>query len=102
MIVIYNDRFLKFFRIGGITLYPFIFLRNKYKNNKKILNHEKIHIEQQKELLIIGFYIWYLLEWIVRIFMKGNAYRNIRFEKEAYSNADDLDYLKTRKKYNWL
>ena len=102
MKIIYNDSFLKFFRIGGITLYPFIFLRNKYKNNKKILNHEKIHIEQQKELLIIGFYIWYLLEWIVRIFMKGNAYKNIRFEKEAYSNADNLDYLKTRKKYNWI
>ncbi len=105
-IIKYNDKFLNslswFLRIGGITLFPFVILRKKYKKNKVILNHEKIHIEQQKELLVIGFYLWYVIEWGVRLFMKGNAYRNIRFEKEAYTNEKDLNYLKTRKRYNWL
>ena len=94
--IIYNDRILKvlsiFFSVGGITLYPYIILREKYltkyykKINETVIRHEKIHIEQQKELLIILFYAWYLLEWIVRLFLKGNAYENISFEKEAKLN----------------
>jgi hypothetical protein len=32
-----------------------------------------------------------LIEWIFK------EYKNISFEKEAYSNEDNLDYLKTRK-----
>jgi len=104
--VIYSDKFLDsvswFMKVGGITLFPFIILRKKYKKNKIILNHESIHLEQQKELLVVGFYIWYLVEWIIRLFMRGNAYKSISFEKEAYTNQRDLNYLKTRKRYNWL
>ena len=106
MIVIYNDKFLKsvswFMKVYAITLFPFIILRKKYKGSEVLLNHESIHLEQQKELLIVGFYLWYLVEWIIRLFMRGNAYRNISFEKEAYTNQDNLNYLKTRKRYNWL
>ena len=104
--VLYSDKFLDsvswFMKVGGITLYPFIILRKKHKKNKIILNHESIHIEQQKELLVVGFYLWYVIEWGIRLFMQGNAYRNISFEKEAYANERDLNYLKTRKRYNWL
>lgn len=50
-----------------------------------------------KELLFIFFYIIYLLEWIVRLFINENAYRNISFEKEAYQNEGDLSYLRTRR-----
>ena len=86
-------------RIGGITLYPFIILREKFnKPNLSILSHEKIHIEQQKELLIVFFYILYLIEWIVRLFKKGNAYENISFEREARLNENDVNYLKERKR----
>jgi len=42
------------------------------------------------------------MEWFVRLFMKGNAYRNISFEKEAYSNDDNLEYLKQRKIFNFI
>ena len=52
-----------------------------------------------KELLFIFFYIIYFLEWIVRLFINKNAYRSISFEKEAYSNEDNLEYLKTRKHF---
>ena len=58
-----------------------------------------------KELLYIPFYIWYLLEWLFLIFKYGNshtAYRNIRFEKEAYENEKDLSYLYHRKRYNYI
>jgi len=50
-----------------------------------------------KELLFIFFYIIYILEWLIRLFINKNAYKNISFEKEAYSNENNLEYLKTRK-----
>ena len=110
MKIIYSTKFLDsisiFMNIGGITLYPFIILKDTYNNtlkrSKKILNHEKIHIEQQKELLIVFFYLWYIIEWFIRLFMKGNAYRNISFEKESYTNEGNLEYLVNRKRYSFL
>ena len=104
MCIVYSKN-LWLLGINGITLYPFIILKDKYKNHydsKRIINHEKIHIQQQKELLVIFFYIAYVLEWFVRLFMKGNAYKNISFEKEAYSNDDNLEYLKQRKIFNFI
>jgi len=38
----------------GLTLFPFIFLRTKnLKENPTLIHHEKIHLRQQLELLII-------------------------------------------------
>lgn len=64
-----------------------------------IINHERIHLQQQLELLIVFFYVWYVSEWIYYYFKFGNwwaAYHAIRFEKEAYANEKDLNYLKNR------
>jgi len=58
-----------------------------------------------RELLYIGFYIWYLIEWLYLIFRYHSydlAYKNIRFEKEAYENQNNLDYLTIRKNFNYL
>ena len=54
-----------------------------------------------KEMIYLFFYVWYVVEWIVRLFGSGNAYRNISFEQEAYDNEGDLQYLSTRKPYCW-
>lgn len=70
--------------------------------SKEDLNHERIHTAQIKEMLYVGFYVWYFIEWLIRLFCKGNAYKNLGFEKEAYSNDDNLTYLDTRKPYAWL
>ena len=49
------------------------------------------------------FYLWYVIEWFFRIFINGNkAYVSLSFEREAYGNADNMDYLKTRKPFAWL
>lgn len=91
---------------SGISLFPFIILKDlKSKQNLIVVNHEKIHIRQQLELLIIPFFIWYFLEFIVLFFTLKNwnqAYRNISFEKEAYQNEKDLNYLKQRSFWNFL
>ena len=84
----------------GITIFPFMFLNTKaLKENRVLINHEKIHLRQQLELLIIPFFIIYVFEFLVRLIQYRNwhlAYRNISFEREAYKNETNLDYLKTR------
>ena len=86
--------------IIGMTLFPFIIVRHKdLLEDKKLINHETIHIYQQIQMLILFFYIWYLSEFLikwVRFGSKDEAYRNISFEKEAYANEHNLDYLKNR------
>ena len=90
--------------IVGITLAPFgIYIRESKINNITIINHEKIHWQQQLEMLFIFFYIWYVLEFIIRLFINGsNAYRLLFFEQEAYDNERNLKYLKSRKFFAWL
>ena len=58
------------------------------------INHERIHTAQMKELLFIPFYIFYILEWLIRLLQYRNsftAYRNISFEREAYANESNPD-----------
>jgi len=89
-------------RVVAMALWPIIILKNKdMKINLEIINHERIHHRQQLELLILPYYFWYFLEyWYYMFSSKMNhqtAYMKISFEKEAYSNQDNLNYLKERK-----
>lgn len=81
-----------------------IFARKEYNPlNQRIRNHEAIHTAQMKEMLYIGFYLWYLVEWFIKLFRYGGkAYENISFEREAYTYQYDNSYLKKRKKYHWV
>lgn len=89
----------------GITIFPFMFLKTQsLKHNVVLLNHEKIHLRQQLELLVIPFFVIYILEFLIRLIKYRNwnlAYRNISFEREAYINEKDLDYLKSRPYLNF-
>lgn len=113
MIVIFSTRFLRcvvpWFRdISGLALFPFIILRSDFRGRPEanvIVNHEKIHIRQQLELLLIPFMIWYLASFIAGL-LRGrswqDAYRGIIFEAEAYRNMYDLDYLKSRPIFSFM
>ena len=85
-----------------MNLFGVLFVRGNARIDDITLNHEKIHTAQIKELWYIFFYLWYIIEWLIRLFMKGNAYRNISFEREAYSNEKDLSYLDNRKRFAWI
>lgn len=64
------------------------------------MNHERIHLKQQLETLVIPFYIMYATEYVIARLKGRNhhgAYRHISFEQEAYGNEHELTYLKTRK-----
>lgn len=97
-IVIISWLFAKDFR--GLAIYPFIFLRDKsLRDNPKIIHHEKIHLRQQIEMLWVFFFLWYGIEFLIRWIQFKNptvAYFNISFEKEAYANEMDFEYLKNR------
>ncbi|WP_333810297.1 hypothetical protein [Flavobacterium sp.] len=90
----------------GFTFIPFVFLSDeKDKSHAILLNHERIHLQQQLELLVIPFFIWYGLEFLLRYFQfkdKREAYHNISFEREAYANEKDLNYLKKRSFWNFI
>ena len=86
----------------AINLFGLLFCKKDAKINDVIVNHESIHTSQMKEMLYIPFYLWYVTEWLIKLLFKGNAYRNISFEREAYDNQYNLNYLKERKRYNWI
>ncbi|PXY43273.1 FHA domain-containing protein [Flavobacterium hydrophilum] len=91
---------------SGMAVFPFILVKYDFnKTNGVFLNHEKIHLRQQLEMLVVPFFIWYILEYLIRLIQYKNkdlAYRNISFEREAYSNEIDLSYLKRRSFFKFL
>jgi hypothetical protein len=105
MIVVVN-KYLLAKGFNGISLWPFVILKRKaLAKNPVFINHERIHLKQQKELLILPFYLWYSIEFMVRLIQYKNsysAYKNISFEREAYSNESDLDYFKKRNLWSFL
>jgi len=75
------------------------------KTNYKLINHEKIHLRQQLELLILPFYIWYITEYLIGLIKYRDtkkAYYAISFEREAYANEYNLNYLQTRSFWRFL
>ena len=93
-------------KFTGATIWPFIFLKEKrLKEDLVFMNHERIHFRQQIEMLVIPFYIWYLLEYLfklIRYKKKRSAYLNISFEREAYRNEKDLEYLNHRSFWKFI
>ena len=91
-----------FINIGAITLFPFIISRDEM--DEITIRHECIHIEQQRELWVIPFYLLYGFYWLkgkIAGMSNDDAYFNIPFEKEAYSKMYDPEYLERREKHAW-
>ena len=103
------------------TIFDCVFRNPKYKNrplSKITYNHESIHLQQQldfvggvEQLYVLGgivFYIWYFIEWLIKLIISGftfgkvKAYKSISFEQCAYHNDQNLGYLTYRKRFHWL
>jgi beta-lactamase regulating signal transducer with metallopeptidase domain len=92
-----------FISIKAITIWPFIFIKDS--GHEELINHERIHLKQQEELLLVGFYLLYMLFWIIGLIKFRNfhkAYINIPFEKEAYDNESNWIFLLNRPRNNWI
>lgn len=99
------NKFIPFKGYKCINLFGVLFVRESSTMKTKDYNHEYIHTMQMKEMLYVGFYLWYIAEWLIRLVKHWDAhkaYRNISFEQEAYSNESNLQYLSERRHYTWM
>lgn len=78
----------KLFKVGAITLRRTIYFSITLdKTPKNMLNHEMIHIRQIRENGLVKFYLLYIIYYFFNLLKYRNhmsAYRNIKFEVEAY------------------
>lgn len=119
-----ENNFIPFPGYKAINLFGVLFVKNNAKIDEVTINHESIHSAQIAEvmiasvpfalllwlftnvwlgllLVIASYYLWYVIEWLIRL-PKGNAYRSISFEREAYANEDNLTYLETRRRFAFV
>ena len=124
--LIFKNTVIPFRGFVAITLWPFIFVRRQTwaRFTNDVLRHKRIHGRQQQEMLLVGivaadilavsgcgclsllalplFFWLYGLEWLLGLFCYGSrhaAYRAISFEREAYDNELDADYLDKRRPF---
>lgn len=99
-------RLFAFKFVNAITLWPFILVRyHQLKEDAYLIHHEKIHLRQQLEMGVLLFFIWYIVEYIIRLIQYRQplvAYRNISFEREAYAHEAHSDYLLHRSFWRFL
>jgi hypothetical protein len=103
------NKFLRFIspkNVIAISLSPIgIFFKSEtYMKYLHIMNHEKIHWCQQKETLVIFYYIIYIIEFFIKLLIlgKSNAIISISFEQEAYFHENEPSYILNRKPYSWI
>jgi hypothetical protein len=102
MKIIYNS-LIPFKGFSAINLFGVLFVRKGIVIDDRLLRHENIHTKQMKELGYVFFYLWYVLEWVLKLFKYGlKSYYNISFEREAYAKENELLWLSDRKRYAFL
>lgn len=85
-----------------------VLLRRDVYPTNELMRHEAIHHVQQREMLVVLFWIIYGLEFLIRWAVMQNwqrAYRRISFEKEA-SDEGMVQYRavmrRSRPFWNWV
>ena len=128
MITVMN-RIIPFRGFTAVTLWPLVFVRSDACFDATARRHERIHLEQQLEVLAVSavliaafvfpgclswpwllaapavYYVLYGADWLLRLAVHRDgreAYRNIVFEQEAYSRQQDGDYIRRRRPLEWL
>lgn len=131
MLILQNkwiNRLIPFPGFRACNLLGVLFVRGERKLSDATLNHERIHSAQIAEvmlasaplaallwifssvwvailLVLASYYLWYLIEWAIhftRIKDAHLAYRMICFEREAYENQNDLNYLESRSWFKFI
>lgn len=120
---------LAFSSCHTIAIGPFVLSkRSKEKCSQESRNHETIHAIQWIEItIVVGlilllfdfifnfhpawyllsgviYYVVYGLEWVIKLFIHFDtkkAYRALCFEREAYYNEDDDNYIENRELFAW-
>lgn len=90
---------------SAINLFGILFVRKTASISDRTLRHEYIHTMQMKEMLYVFFYLWYAIEWLIRLMVihdSHKAYRAVSFEQEAYTFQNLGTYKHTRKHFSWF
>lgn len=104
MKIIYNN-IIPFKGFKAMNIFGVLFVRKGCKLNDTDIRHELIHTAQQREMLYVFFFLWYVIEWLIRLLQYRNAhtaYRNISFEREAYTMQYTMTYIDCRRHYAWV
>ena len=117
MKVVYNS-IIPFGGFKAVTIGKWIFCKYGTVLTPVDINHEAIHWEQYKELLIVGFPIVYVFLYLVELVrcsvnpergrienirrngLSKRAYRSIALEREAYEHEEDAEYIAHRPRWN--
>ena len=79
MKLVRND-IIPFRGFKAVHLFGVLFVMGDAMMTSADINCEEIHTAQMKEMLYVFFYLWYVAEWPVKLFIHGrHAYRNISF-----------------------
>ena len=91
-----------FFPVRACAFAIFVWCRDE--GDDELINHETIHVAQQFEMLFIGQWLMYCLFMLIGLIRYRNyhtAYRNNPFEREAFANDSNLEYLVNRPLWAW-
>lgn len=103
----------------AMTVLNVVFVRRGCVMRDADFRHEAVHWEQEKELLIVGFYVLYVLLFSLMFLycllsthrepcasgrwgLWHSAYRMTAFEREAYRHEGDAGYIGRRRPFAWL
>ena len=105
MKIIYNNLIpMKGYK--AVNLFGVLFAREGARLTDIDIRHEEIHTAQMKETLYVIFYLWYAVEWIIRVIANGfkphDAYRALLFEQEAYRHQGEEGYLEKRELWSFI
>ena len=84
----------------AMVLMPGVMLAFIPQLSEDVLNHEAIHVRQMWELGVVFFYLWYGIEYLYHRWVGKThlaAYKAISFEREAFANQLNFDYLGNKK-----
>ena len=89
--------------IWAISFGIWVWCRGELSEQTK--RHETIHFQQQLELAFALQWVIYALSYLyylIKLRDPREAYYDISFEREAYGNEADKNYLENRKRYAWV
>ena len=135
--MIIKNNLIPFKGFVAMAAWSFIFVRKDWIEKddwmeisvryNTMLNHEKIHLEQQVEVSVFGlgiaiafslifgyswwfilfpillYYVLYGLDYLLGVVSgEKEPYKNIYFEREAYAHEKDQNYLDSRISFAWI
>lgn len=124
---IIRNKIVPFGDFDVMNILGLLFVREEVVLDDEILNHEAIHTEQQYEILMLSLAVglmlsniyatwwWlllalvmpfalYILAWFIELLLPpyGTAYKDSPFEREAYANQHNPNYLDSRPLFAWV